>query len=229
MALTDSDAREGYNQRIARRPEGTNGKQAGSNKWWSDKQKLELVQTYLVMGNLAQAARMLKIPDPTARVWRASQWWKDIEGELKLQDELQLTQRMKSIIGKSLDVVEDRMEHGDYVYDQKSGKMRRKPVSARDANKIAHDSMDRQRLIESKQVSLETKEATADKLLKLAQKFAELAGAVQKEEPIELEVVQVDGLSGEVYGVPDEEEFGDMAEEAPADDGFNVMRGADGQ
>lgn len=221
MALTDSDNRQEYSSRVTARKPGSNGKQAGSNKWWSDNQKIECVKTYLILGNLSQTARLLKIPDPTVRVWRASQWWKDVEGELKLQDELQLTSRLKKTLGSVLDVVDDRVASGDFVYDQKSGQMRRKPISARDANKIAQDFMDRQVKLESNQTTLESKEATADKLMKLAQKFAELAGAAKKEETL---VLENDGLSGDIYTVPDEEADAELAEEEQSGSpGFSAL------
>lgn len=189
---------------------------------WSDNQKIECVKTFLVTGNLRQAAAMLRIPEQTVRSWRQSNWWKEIEGELRLQDELQLSQRLQSVIGRSLDVVEDRLEKGDFLYDQKTGQMRRRPVSARDANKIAQDNMTRRDLIESRPQNIETKEATADKLLKLAQKFAELAGAAKKEE--NTLVLENDGLSGEVYVAPDSEEDDSVAEEEQSGSpGFSAM------
>ena len=225
MSLSDSDHRKTHDYRVTARKPGSNGKKEGSNAWWSDKQKIEAVKTYLILGNLSQTGRTLGVPEPTIRTWKAAQWWKDIEGELKLQDELQLTQRVKGLIGKTLDLVDDRLQNGDFVYDQKTGTMRRKPVSARDLNKIAQDSMDRQDKLESRQTSDVSQEATADKLMKLAQKFAELAGAQkQVEETIDVEAVEISSEPSEFPTPEDTESVDELAEEEqPNSPGFNAM------
>ena len=153
---------------------------------WSDGQKLEAVTTYLMIGNLAATARILKIPEETMRHWRRSTWWVDIESELKTQDELQLSARLKKIVDKSIDAVEDRLEHGDFVYDQKTGQMRRKPVAMRDAHKVSMDLIDKRNLLLNNNKTVQTDEQMSDKLLKMMQQFAEFAqGKLDKNNIVE--------------------------------------------
>src|ERR1700756_1348319 len=97
-------------------------------KRWSDGQKIEAVQSYLLLGNLTLVASVLKIPRDTLKIWKTTEWWKNMVEELRVQDDLQLSTRLQKIISKSFDAVEDRLDHGDFVYDQKTGEMRRKPV-----------------------------------------------------------------------------------------------------
>lgn len=165
-----SDSKLVSNRRLSRRAEGAEG------KWWSDSQKLECVKTFLMTGNIAMTARILKIPDDTVRRWVKTTWWKEIVDELRSQDELVLSARLQKIVNKSLDVVEDRLEHGDYVYDQKTGQMRRKPMNGRDAHKIMSDSHTKRDLVLNRAQPQVSDEQVADKLLKLAERFAELAG-----------------------------------------------------
>ncbi len=155
---------------------------------WSDSQKIEAVQTYLILGSLKLTAGALKIPFDTLKLWKSSQWWKDLIEELRIQDDLQLSNRLKKIISRSYDVLEDRLEHGDFVFDQKTGEMRRKPVSMRDATKVAVDlSETRQELVDR---HLGGQSVTEDKIEKtlneLAQKFAEIANQVQKKPSMEV-------------------------------------------
>src|SRR6266581_5336428 len=89
---------------------------ATRNRLWSDSQKIEAVQTYMVLGNMRLVSGALKIPFDTLKVWKSSEWWKSLEGDLRMQDDLQLSARLKNIVGKSYDVIEDRMENGDFVY-----------------------------------------------------------------------------------------------------------------
>ena len=144
-------------------------------KHWSDSQKLEAVKTYLMLGSVRLTATLLKIPEVTLKVWRATSWWKELEAELKIQDELQLSTRLKGVIEKSLAVVEDRLEHGNFIYDQKTSKLKRVPVNLKDAHRVALDSVQQKDLIATRYVEQANDGQIEDKLLKLAEKFAEIA------------------------------------------------------
>jgi len=149
---------------------------AKTNRSWSDAQKLEAIQTYLTLGNLALTSRMLGIPEITLRVWKTSQWWKDTVAEIKSQEKVELSSKMKKLVGASLAVVEDRLINGDYQFDQKTGQTVRKPVNMKDAHKVAVDLQQRQEVLDKTTVETTAQDTTTeDKLLKLAEKFAELA------------------------------------------------------
>src|SRR6185437_15902379 len=83
---------------------------------YSDSQKIEAVTTYLMLGSLTMVAAMLKININTLKVWKKSEWWKEVEQDLRVQEDLQLSKRLQHIVTKSLNVVEDRLESGDFVY-----------------------------------------------------------------------------------------------------------------
>lgn len=167
MALSDKESlQDRKTRRRALTAKGTH---------WSDGQKLEAVQTYLMLGSVRMTAAALKIPEITLKVWRSSAWWKDLESELKIQDELQLSTRLKKIAEKSFAAVEDRLEHGNFVFDQKTGKIRRIPVNLKDAHKVAIDSIHQKDLIGKKHVEVANDGQVLDKLEQLANKFAEMA------------------------------------------------------
>lgn len=180
MSLSDSDSRK-HVPTVRRRKSGD------VRKHWSDSQKVEAVQTYIILGSLKLVAGALKIPFDTLKLWKKSEWWKEIHDELMVQEDLQLSTRLRKIVAKSYDVVEDRLANGDFVYDQKSGEMRRKPVAMRDAHKVALDLHGKQqelidRHMQEKTISVDT----IDKRLKdLADSFAKIAGQV-KNGPIEV-------------------------------------------
>ena len=141
-------------------------------------------------------AAMLKIPEVTVKVWRTTAWWKELENELKVQDELQLSTRLKQIAEKSFAVVEDRLEHGNYVYDQKTGKLKRVPVNLKDAHKVAVDSSTQRTLIGKKQPEMINDGQIAEKLMQLANKFAEIANQqYDKNRTFDVETVEVEEVS----------------------------------
>lgn len=188
MALTDYPLKKGTHQR-----DRSKDKRATEVGYWSDKQKMDMVQSYLVTGNLALSARMLNIPEITVRKWKQSQWWKELEGQIKEQDAIELSAQLKNIIQKSLTIVADRLENGDYFYDQKSGAIVRKPVNLRDVNKVAVDLVTkRQQIEQAPQQHILSEDSLEAKLIKLAEKFAEIA-AKKKDEvrTLEAEVIEI--------------------------------------
>lgn len=145
------------------------------NKHWSDAQKIEAVTLWLSMGNLRLVGATLRIPEDTIRKWRMQNWWKEIADEIQLQDKIQLSATAKNIIDKSLSTIADRLEHGDWIYDQKSGQMRRKPVGMKDALAVADRLMDRKEALDRQEVVQATTESVEQKLNKLMEKFSAIA------------------------------------------------------
>jgi transposase len=150
-------------------------KPAKGNVHWSDKQKMEAVNSYLLLGNLALTARLLNIPEITLRVWKATTWWKDLVAEAKLQEKMELSARVKKLVDASMSVVEDRLANGDFQFDQKTGQIIRKPVNMKDAHKVAVDMQNQRDILEKSEKVEQTEEHVEDKLLKLAEKFADMA------------------------------------------------------
>lgn len=146
-----------------------------AGKYWSDAQKVEAVTLWLSMGNLSLVGATLRIPEPTIRKWRATQWWKEIAEEIQLQDKIQLSARAKNVIDKSMEVIADRLEQGDWIYDQKAGQMRRKPVAMKDALAVADKLMDRKDKLDKTLVVQDSTESVEAKLTKLMEKFAQAA------------------------------------------------------
>lgn len=152
---------------------------------YSDSQKIEAVTTYLMLGSVKMTAAMLKINVNTIKLWRKSQWWKDIENDLRAQEDLQLSKRLQNIVTRSLDVIEDRMDNGDFVYDQKSGQMRRKPVSMRDASKVMLDLNERHDVLVERHMTEQSvpTDKIENTLAKLAEEFAKIANQVTANKP----------------------------------------------
>lgn len=211
MAISDSP-----NQRELRSPRARSTKDEASGKWWSDSQKLEAVKTHLMLGHLGMTAAMLKIPEETVRRWSKTAWWHSIADDLRQQDELMLSSRLKRIVEKSLDVVEDRLDNGDFVYDQKTGQMRRKQVNMRDAHKVALDMSQKREAILNNNAPRASEEQVADKLIKLAERFAELAGAKKLESntiegdvsDVETKEIPPDSLPSEFHSDAGEDSYG---------------------
>ena len=171
MSLTDSD----FGRKKALPSTPVRSTVLATNKQWSDKQKMEAVNSYLLLGNLALTGRLLNIPEVTLRVWKATTWWKDAVSEVKASEKIELSARIKKLVDASITVIEDRMLNGDYQFDQKTGQTVRKPVNMKDAHKVSIDMQNRREILDKSEVVVQTEEHVEDKLLKLAEKFADMA------------------------------------------------------
>lgn len=177
---------------------------ATTNKRWSDSQKIEAVTTYLALGNLVLTSNVLKIPEMTLRGWKQQQWWKDIAEELAVQDDIQLSSRLKRIIETTISATEDRIKNGDWIYNNKEGVLMRKPVNLRDVHKITMDFIDKREHLDNKMPTSVAMEQIDDRLKKLAQKFEEIATGRR---PIEVTDVIIGEDIDSTHPSPTEDEF----------------------
>lgn len=146
-------------------------------KHWSDSQKIEAVTTYLKLGNITRTAEILKIPRATIVYWRTSEWWKDLEKEMRAEENIVLSSTMKGLVDKSLLAVEDRLDKGDWIYDTKLGKAVRKPVSMKDALSVSTNLMDKRIAIANTENYTVANDSINEKLQKLKESFEQMAKA----------------------------------------------------
>lgn len=159
---------------------------------YTEQQKLEAVKLWMVVGSNVTVAAALGIQIDTFKRWKAQKWWKDAVEDLKHENSIRLSSRLRKIAEKSFELVEDRLENGDYIYDQKTGEMRRKPMLGKDVARIATDFVDKAIKIDSK--PREEEQVVLGRLEDLAKRFEELA---QKKQPIQVtDVITVKDFNG---------------------------------
>src|SRR5690242_2621769 len=109
------------------------GKKPGDVKQaqWSDKQKFDTVAAYMVIGNIKATAEATGVPPDTIKYWKAQEWWKDYEGQIRQQTRVQVSGKLLKVIEKAFKVVEDRLENGDWLFNSRTGEIRRVGVSAK--------------------------------------------------------------------------------------------------
>lgn len=160
---------------------------------WSDRQKIECITTYFMLGgNVKLTADKLKIPYETVRTWKKTDWWKELEEDIRREERLTLSTKLRSLMDAALVEVQDRLEKGDWIYDQKAGELKRKPVSMKDAGKLAMDAATLRTKMDIQENHTVAAEHIEDKLNKLAKAFSDLAkGKVTTEEAEDLPYVEV--------------------------------------
>lgn len=144
-------------------------------EWWSDAKRLEVVTTWLVLGKIPLVSATTGVPAGTIRQWRTQPWWKEIEISVQTESDMELDTKLAKRIDKALDLVMDRLENGDYLYDPKSGEFIRKPVSMKDTWKVSTEMIDKRLLIRKQPKEVQNQEAVGDILKNLAKEFADMA------------------------------------------------------
>ncbi len=161
---------------------------------WSNKQRMEVVRAYLVLGNVMLVVAATGVPEDTIRKWKMSQWWKDAIDELRRSQKLELSGKLKKVIDKTVLLLEDRVNNGDFVFDKTTGDYtKRKPVNAYTANLIAGNLMDKDLILEREATTeKDTDEGLELRLKKLKEemiKFAKMKvidGEIITNEPVQL-------------------------------------------
>ena len=103
-------------------------------KFYNPEHKYNVVVAYLATGNLRIASASCNIPYETVRTWKTQQWWKEFEFEIANTKRTETKNKLSKLVDKSLDLIQDRLENGDFALNQKTGEVIRRPVQIRDLN-----------------------------------------------------------------------------------------------
>jgi hypothetical protein len=132
---------------------------------WSERQKLEAVTTYLMVGKWPIVSDATGVPIDTLKKWKQTDWWEDLEREVRRSSNIETSGKLKRIVDKAASVVEDRLENGDLVYNPSTNSFTRRPIGAKIASEILVKTIDRNVLLEKLQeVPVLKEEAIMDRL-----------------------------------------------------------------
>lgn len=156
---------------------------------WTHNHKLQAVSTWLMLGNMAETAIVTGIPLPTLKIWKTAEWFKEACLQLQAEDLQKTSSNIKRIVEKSLKAVEDRLDLGDAMYDQRSGSIVRIPVKAHVALKISTELLTKQEKIHNAPIREELEKTIDDRLLRLSEEFSKFAQL--KAKTIDVEALEV--------------------------------------
>ena len=94
---------------------------------------------------------------------------------MRTQENILLSNRLKQLYEKALGETADRLEKGDFVLNQKTGQLIRKPVGLRDTHKVAMDMIALKDKLTVQEHMVVAQENIAEKLSNLAAEFAKVA------------------------------------------------------
>lgn len=165
---------------------------------------------------MAKTAASMGIPYDTLTAWRYQTWWDRIASEIRTEGHLELSNKLKKVAEKALETTLDRLDNGEWILNQKTGELVRKPVSMKDAHKVAESMIDRALDLEKKPVDEAHNQKVENTLAQLAENFARMAmGLKPIKDTIEYEDVTDAVQVGETEALPLEERAGDSEEVEP--------------
>lgn len=138
-----------------------------------EEKRYEVARLILSTGNKRLASEMSNIPLNTIRAWEKTPWWPNVVEEIKREQRSELTSRLGKITQVALEIMEDRLENGEFILNNKTGELIRKPVGLRDANQTAQNLLTQRIKLEELNEKVSSKEETVNEVLKqLATEFS---------------------------------------------------------
>jgi len=162
---------------------------------WSDKKKNEAIAVFLATGSVTLTSEQINVPIHTINKWKASPWWKDKIQEIQKDDYDRIDTRLTKAIDKTLDEVMDRLNNGEYMFDVRTGKVKRIPAKLRDINTTFTQLLDKRQLIRKQPTKIVEQQSTAAQLQNLAEQFTKFVTGKLNEERVD-ELVK-DCIEGE--------------------------------
>lgn len=159
---------------------------AGRRDHYSDKEKLNAVCVFAMSGNSRQTAEITKIPEATIRTWKQTEWWAELTNRIILEKDEELGSKLTKVMDKALEQINDRLEHGNYVYNTKLDKMVRRPADAKELAAVTAISLDKRQLLRGQPTSRVEKISQDDRLKGLAEQFSKFVKAKQVEQVVEV-------------------------------------------
>lgn len=154
---------------------------AGQLGHWSENKKIEVVTTYLSTGSNTETMRITGVPLDTINQWKAKPWWKEYIDKIRQDEEQQLDNKLSKAVDLALTNLMDRIENGEFIYDQKTGKVIRSPAKLRDLNTAFNNVIDKRQILRKQPTKIVEQQNTATQLQNLAESFAKFVNKQIKE------------------------------------------------
>ncbi len=104
--------------------------------------------TYAVTGSVVKTAEIVGIPHRTLSDWKAdSPEWEATVSRIRREKDAELDAHFTEIIARCSEEVRDRIEHGDWKRDARSGETYRQPLSAKDLALVGAICYDKRQLL----------------------------------------------------------------------------------
>ena len=157
---------------------------------WSWSDKTEAAKKYMLLGNMRIVSELTGISYNTLCDWRKQDWWSTLIDEIKAAQKAKRNTKMNEVIDESMEIIHDRIVNGDFILNNKTGEIQRKPVTLRDIGNLTNQLLTRQAQLEEITNRMENNKETVQETLKtLAKEFAKWQRISNKNQATDVEIV----------------------------------------
>lgn len=166
------------------------------NKHWkkgyyTDEKRIEVASIFAVTGSPDRTEELTGVPATTVKGWIRTEWFQKLLDDIRAENDHVIDAKFNKILDKSLELVMDRMENGDF-HVLRDGTLIRRPVGLRDLTISQAITIDKRQLLRGKAThrteQVNPTKQLEDKLQVLADAFTKLAG----KEPKKVETIDAD-------------------------------------
>lgn len=155
----------------------------------SNEKRYEIAKTLMATGNNRLTAELHKMNYSTLMQWKKQDWWKEMWDEIKREQRLELNSKLGGLAELTIDILKDRLQNGDFVLNNKTGEIVRKPVGIRDANVAMNNLLTHIQKTDQMEQQADQTAGTEDILKQLAREFSGFAK--KKKEVVDVEFKEV--------------------------------------
>ena len=138
--------------------------------------KTDAAALYCVYGDFKEVFKITGIPEKTLRSWKEEPWWYEIQKQVFVEQNEKLAARLSNTLNKTIDELNERLEHGDYTYNPKTGEVTRKPIEAKVIASVFDSLAHQRRITRGEPTTISQKNlGTEDRLKRLEAAFTQFA------------------------------------------------------
>ena len=143
--------------------------------WFPQQVKIDSCTLYCVYGDFEKVSELTKVPVHHLKAWHQEPWWVEIQKQVYVEQNENLSSRINHVLDKSLEEINDRLQDGDYFFDRKAGTLRRKPVDTKTLAILFDNLTTKRQLVRGEPTSINAKIGVEDRLAQLADSFEKFA------------------------------------------------------
>ena len=137
--------------------------------------KTDAAALYCVYGDVKEVFKITGIPEKTLKAWKEEPWWFEVQKQIFVEQNEKLAARLSQTLNKTIDELNERLEHGDYTYNPKTGEVTRKPIEAKTIASIFDSLSHQRRITRGEPTSIALKVGVDDRLKRLEESFIRFA------------------------------------------------------
>lgn len=145
--------------------------------FYSQTTKVDAATVYAVYGDLTQVSELLSVPESVLRGWKQEPWWIELQKQVYSEQNEKLAARISGVLNTTLTHLEDRLENGDEVLNQRTGEVITKKVDASVLAKMFEGLSHQRRITRGEPTSISAKVGIDDRLIKLQDAFLKFAAS----------------------------------------------------